>query len=139
MNINTIVEEYGWFVAKFEATKYLPSFVYTIGLWKTFQHPELIIFGLQLQTMHEILNIGGELVREHKIPKIGEITDNFFESSKAVIIPVDESSMKDYFGYGIEYYQGDFLAHQIIWTDRNNKFPWDKDFGRRKLFRSKSL
>jgi len=34
------VNEFGWYVAIFEATKYLPSFAYTIGLWKNFKHPE---------------------------------------------------------------------------------------------------
>ena len=41
------VDQYGCHVALFEAT-YLPSFSYTIGLFSSYQHPEIIVFGLSL-------------------------------------------------------------------------------------------
>ncbi len=127
-NIKRVVEEHGWYVCKFLATDYLPSFCYTIGLWKNYQHPELISFGLTTDTLHSILNIGGDLVRNGQKLKANTEYDDFFEQSSAMIIDVHERNLKDYFGYGIWYNEGDFPAMQIIWKDRYGKFPWEKRF-----------
>ena len=54
--IKECIEEFGWFVGMFESTNNEPSFAYTIGLWKTFSHPEIISFGLPIETLQTILN-----------------------------------------------------------------------------------
>jgi hypothetical protein len=37
-----------------------PGFAFTIGLYQRFRHPELLVFGLPLDTMHLMLNGAGE-------------------------------------------------------------------------------
>jgi hypothetical protein len=32
------IEKFGWAVLLLEATDYLPSFAYTVGLWKNYNH-----------------------------------------------------------------------------------------------------
>ena len=127
-NIKRIVEEHGWFVGKFPATDYLPSFCYTIGLWKNYQHPELISFGLTIETLHSIFNIGGNLVKGGKKLQSNMEYDDFFEQGTAMVIDVNEQNLKDYFGYGIWFNEGTFPAMQIVWKDRNGKFPWEQEF-----------
>ena len=66
MDNDKLIEEikhYGWTVILVEATYYLPSFTYTIGLWKTYNHPELISFGKKANILHSILNTSGEVKR----------------------------------------------------------------------------
>lgn len=46
------VEMYGWHAAMFETNGYLPTFVYTVGLYKTFGHAEIISFGQKLELLH---------------------------------------------------------------------------------------
>lgn len=133
------VEEYGWYVPLFPATAYLPSFAYTIGLWKNFNHPELIAFGLSTDTLHAVLNFGGEIVKAGgKLVPNSRYTD-FFENSEAYIIEVDERNIRDYFGYGIWYNKEPFKALQIVWTDRNEKFPWENDFEEQFLYKQPLL
>ena len=50
------IEKYGLSVILIEATDYLPSFAYSIGLWQKYNHPEIICFGLGVQTLHNIVN-----------------------------------------------------------------------------------
>jgi hypothetical protein len=45
------IEKYGLSVIIIEATEYLPSFAYSIGLWQKFSHPEIICFGLTTKTL----------------------------------------------------------------------------------------
>jgi hypothetical protein len=45
------IEKFGWEVLIIEATEYLPSFAYTVGLWENYKHPEIISFGLTTKTL----------------------------------------------------------------------------------------
>jgi len=123
------IATHGWHVVMIEATDYLPGFAYTVGLWKNYQHPELISFGLSVKTLHSILNIGGDIAKSGQQFSINKSYDEFFESSPTQILKVDKRNIADYFGYAIWFYnQEAFPALQLVWTDRNNKFPWDSGY-----------
>ncbi|CAM3782713.1 DUF4262 domain-containing protein [Flavobacterium branchiophilum] len=123
------IEKLGWAVMLLEETDYLPSFAYTVGLWKNFNHPEIISFGLPTNTLQIILNDAGEIAKAgHKIEE-GKNYGDFFENSDTQFLKVDTRNISDYFGQAINYYQtSDFPAIQLVWTDQNNHFPWDKVF-----------
>lgn len=134
------IREYGWAVLLIEATDYLPSVAYTVGLWKNYNHPELISFGLTNNTLHSIINIGGELVKDgHKL-QVGRDYNDFFENGIAQFIQVDPRSLKDYFGYAIAFNDSAvFPALQLVWTDRNNRYPWDANFDEEFVYRQPLL
>jgi hypothetical protein len=125
--LSSEIDEFGWKVILLEATDYLPSFAYTIGLWHNYNHPELISFGLTTKTLADILNIGGDLVKSGQVISIGKTYDDFFENSKTEFIKVDSGNIPDYFGYAINSFYGanSFSALQLVWTDRKDNFPWN--------------
>ena len=57
------IEEFGWHVVMIPDDDEGPAFAYSIGLFKSFGHPEVILFGLDLGVMHQIINLIGEEVR----------------------------------------------------------------------------
>ena len=59
------IEEHGFHVVKVMGEQAYPPFAYTIGLTVSFDHPEIVIFGLNddLDFMHEVLNELGARVR----------------------------------------------------------------------------
>ncbi len=123
------IEKFGWTVLLIEATDYLPSFAYTVGLWKNYQHPEIISFGLTTKTLHLILNDAGEIAKTGRTIEVGKNYDDFFENSNTQFVNVDSRNIADYFGQAINFYNSkEFPAIQLIWTDRNNKFPWDNEY-----------
>lgn len=123
------IKKYGLSVAMIEATDYLPSFAYSIGLWETYNHPELICFGLRIETLHSLINGVAELIKNGKKIEVGKIYNEIFESGRAEFIQVDKGNLGDYFGTAIDYYKTlDFPALQLVWTDRNDKFPWETSF-----------
>ena len=129
MKLTEDIRNYGWSVIIIEATDYLPSFAYTVGLWESYKQPELISFGLTNNTLHTILNEAGNIIKSGQVITINFEYDNFFQNSKTEFIKVDKRNISDYFGYAIEYYKtNDFPALQLIWTDRNNLFPWDDKY-----------
>lgn len=126
---NSDIEKYGLTVIMIKATDYLPSLAYSIGLWKKFGHPELISFGLSTETLHSIINLAADIVKSGQKLQTGKTYSDFFESGKAECLTVDKRNISDYFGYAIDFYDtSDFPALQLVWTDRNDRFPWDKGF-----------
>ena len=128
---NTIsnIEKFGLTVIIIEATDYLPSFAYSIGLWQKFKHPEIISFGFTTETLHGIINNAADIVKDGAPIETGKDYTNIFETGKATFIKIDPLNISDYFGYAIDFYNTkDFPALQLVWTDRNNKFPWESGF-----------
>ncbi len=123
------IEKYGLQVIMVDSSSYLPSFAYSIGLWEKYKHPEIICFGLPRDLSHAILNDVADLVKEGDNLTPNKTYLNIFKDSKAEFLKVDQENINDYFKVTIKHYNSDlFPALQLIWTDRNDKFPWEKDF-----------
>lgn len=123
------IERYGLSVVKIEATNYLPSFVYSVGLMETLNHPEIICFGLSTQLMHQIVNDVAELIKVEGTLSLDKEYGNIFSDSRAKFLEVDKRNIEDYFGAAIKYYNTtEINGFQLVWTDRNNKFPWEDGF-----------
>jgi len=123
------IEKYGLTVIMVEATDYLPSFAYSTGLWEKYKHPEIISFGLAVKTLHTVINDVADLVRGGQIIKTGKNYPDIFSNGRAEFLNVDKRNLTDYFGYAIDFNNSrEFPALQLVWTDQNNKFPWENDF-----------
>lgn len=133
------IDKFGLSVIVVEATEYLPSFAYSIGLWQKYKHPELICFGLSTKTLHTIINDTAKLIESGQYIQPNETYDNIFENSKTEFLKVDNRNLSNYFGTGIDFYNSNFPALQIVWTDRNNKFPWETDFETEFIYRQPLL
>ena len=123
------IEKYGHSVIKIEGTLYLPPFAYSIGLLETYNHPEIICFGLSLNILHTLINDIAENIKSGINYYPEKVYDNIFRSKKAKFLSVNQNNISDYFGAAIEYYnKKDFPAIQLVWPDINNKLPWEEDF-----------
>ena len=126
------IEKYGLQVMGISSTDYLPSFSYSVGLYETYQHPEIICLGLPTNLAHVIINDVAELIKNGETIKPYTHYDNIFKDSRAEFLAVDTRNIEDYFGAALNYYQHDnFSALQLVWTDRNDKFPWEDGFEER--------
>ena len=91
------IEKYGLSVIQIEATTYLPSFAYSVGLTETFNHPEIICFGLSIQLLHEIINDVADIIREEGKIDPDKEYDNVFQNSRAKFLKIDKRNIGDYF------------------------------------------
>ncbi len=108
---------------------HLPGFAYSIGLYESFGHPEIICFGMNLNLMGELINETANWIRkDRKIEEYLSYSD-FLENVDVKFLPVKKSFYDDYLAFGINYYNGDnFPVMQLVWPDKENKFPWEEDF-----------
>lgn len=134
------IEKFGIQVIMIASTDYLPSFAYSIGLTKTFNHPEIICFGLSKGLGHQIINDVAEIIKKGEVIEIGKIYSEIFENSRATFLKVDQRNIADYFGAALNFYENEeFSALQLIWTDRNDRFPWENNFEEEFLFKQPLL
>lgn len=124
------IEKYGLQVVGIEATSYLPSFSYSVGLYESYQHPEIICFGLPMNLAHEIINDVADLIKNgQRIIPNQDYNDKIFKESRAQFLLLDIRNLKDYFYAAFNYYQHyNFSALQLVWTDRHDHFPWEEGF-----------
>lgn len=123
------IDKFGLQVILVTSTSYSPSFAYSIGLTKTYSHPEIICFGFSNSLGLDIINDVAEIIKGGKTIESGKIYTEIFKDSRATFLKVDKRNIGDYFGAGLNYYEDEeFNALQLIWTDRNDKFPWEDNF-----------
>jgi hypothetical protein len=119
------IATHGWHVIKVFEDAEGPGFAFTIGLYKRFAHPELVVFGLPLETMHLMLNAAGEAIRAGQTFGVGQKSDDILQGYSCTFRPFPREHYEAYLGSGRWFYDGDdFPALQLIWPDREHRFPW---------------
>lgn len=123
------IQKYGLSVVKVDGNGYAPAFAYSVGLTETMNHPEIICFGLPKNLMHALINDVAEIIRvDGKIDLDREYT-TVFKNSRAAFLQVDAENIGEYLRVAARHYDTtDFDVIQLVWTDRNNKFPWEEEF-----------
>ena len=127
--ITDAVAEHGWFVAKIEAGESddEPAFAYTVGLYKTYDHPELICIGLPTDVMHVMLNNCGHLIKTGPKPPVGPPFAEVLDDFKVLLREVRaRNSYDEHVGYAIWLNGGrEFPLLQLVWPDKEGRFPGD--------------
>jgi hypothetical protein len=131
-NLLLRLERHGWFVMKVGAGDGAPAFAYSLGLFENFNHPEIILFGLDLETMHTLINDVGELVRSGQRFAAGDTSDQLLDGFTCAFRPVAKSQYGAHVTYTVWYYGNEeFPVLQLVWPDMNGRFPWDGEFDER--------
>lgn len=103
------------------------EWAFSIGLFHSFGHPEVIIFGLPFQRCMDIVNVIGKEVQSGK--RYGsqkQYDDILQEPYQCCFREVSRQHFREYVGYGLWFYEDDpFPLLQCFWPDQNRLFPWD--------------
>lgn len=95
---------------------------YTVGLWQSYQHPELIIFGLPAQRGQKLL----EQAVNHLPLELHQDTTSLTQDYSLRPLPVNMQYHREFLSYNRWFYRGDhFQAWQLIWPDADYRFPDD--------------
>ena len=123
------VQQHGWHVLGVEADDEGPGFAYSIGLFHTFRHAEIIVFGLAVKVMHPIINAIGEQVRKGSPFEHLDEAGDVLEGYNVCFRTVERKHYREYLGYARWFYQGDdFPVLQCVWPDKQHRYPWHPDF-----------
>jgi hypothetical protein len=123
------VEKHGLSVMLVAAEEDAPRFAYSIGLWRSFNHPEILVFGLNEQVAGNVLNELASRIRAGGRCETGRDYEGLLEGYNCVFRDVPRNCYPEYFGYAMHFYQtNDFPALQLVWPDKAHRWPWDIEF-----------
>lgn len=121
------VERYGLHVLKIGAEVDSPTFAYSVGLYHTFGHPELIILGLDLDVMHRLLNDVAAALRAGRRYSAGDVSDEFVEGYPVTFRTVPRRQYAAYLGWANWFHGGlEYPVLQMIYPDRERRWPWEE-------------
>jgi len=125
------VANIGWHSLHVTGDGAIPDFVYSVGLMETYGHPEIIVFGLPMETMHDLLSNfvagidGGRLFA--RAGSYDGIVDGFSLATR----PMNTQNHCDFVGYALWHRAfvgkgGDLRVVQCFWPDKAGVFPFEK-------------
>jgi hypothetical protein len=131
--IRAAIAEHGWFcTAVFDPDGAEPDFAYSVGFTQTLRQPEFIIFGLPSDTAKPILWDVFDGLKSGRVPEDGLRWSDLIQGYDCVIRRVHPTQVtREYFNsalwlWGDPAERGEPLsAYQIVWPDRDGRFPWD--------------
>jgi hypothetical protein len=104
-----------------------PPFCYSLGFSRTWNHPELLLYGLGFDDSATVLTGLADAVRSGRRFAHGDLDSDTFNRPVAfVAIPPDECFGR--FVVTIEYYAANFDALQVVTPDRAGRFPWHAEY-----------
>jgi hypothetical protein len=105
------------------------AFAYSIGLAITHAQPEMLIGGLAMGTMHAAINDVQALMAKGQRFADGDRVSGLFAGYDAVLRKVRKDAYADTLVWASRLHGGDdFEALQIVWPDREHRFPWDEGY-----------
>ena len=123
------IQRVGWHVVKVFVPKGEegPDWAFSIGLFHTFGHPEVILFGLPLDRCMTLVNVIGQQVKGGAVYQSGEeYADILQDPYKCAFRDVGRDHYRDYVGYASWFYETDpFPLVQCFWPDKEGLFPWE--------------
>ena len=124
--LQDIITRRGWVVQPVVETDDPPgAFAYTIGLQKTFGHPELALFGFEPSYMQEILNTLAQRVKKGETLPVNLPYGEVFGSVPVVLIPVQQRQAEFFRAFNTFYPPGEMPpVLQVIIPDNTGRFPW---------------
>lgn len=110
-------------------------FSYTVGLWHTFEQPEVVVFGLPEEVAHSLLNALADNASEGAKYPAGTSHDDLLHGYPVRMLEIAGDKFDALFGLARWAYEGeDFHAVQLVYPDKQGRWPWDESA--RKGFRA---
>ena len=119
------IANYGWHCVNLHPEGEPVGYAFTIGLFQSYGHPELVIFGLSAKVAHQILATVADAAKSSAPLDLAQPTDALINDYMCCFVEVPLTEYYEHVGYCRWYYQGDgFPLYQVVWPSREGFFPW---------------
>lgn len=123
------IAEHGWHVIKVMEDGPSPEFCFSVGLYKTFGHPEIIIIGLDMDLAHELINLMGDEISAGGSFTAGEFYEDIIEDYACYMLAVEEEYYEDWIGTAIGFYGAkNFPVLQCVYPNMDRIYPWQPEW-----------
>ena len=116
------VDRVGWHVVQIVDAD--PAFVFSIGLYHSFGHPEIMIAGLPIRIGADLINRIGRRIEKGEIFSDSDVVDGIADTYPMGFRKMSEEFYGEYLGSAIWFYESsDFPVLQCVWPDRESRLP----------------
>lgn len=139
------IQKFGWHANGIPGEGSSPDWAYSVGLFAKYGQPELIVFGLDIETMHEMISRYVDLLQSGKKFHVAESLRDKKRSPKTILridgiipdqpcalrevqLPWREPLLRSASWY---YHYQEYPVFQCFWPDRHGYFPWDTHCNKR--------
>lgn len=128
------VARYGWHVPHIFADESGPGYSFSVGFYLKFGHPEILVMGLSQPVATQFINLIGGHLSTGRVFRPRERTNDLAQGFECSFIPIAIEHYQYYLGYNIWFYRSlkqPFPALQLVWPDKQGRFPWESDYDQR--------
>jgi len=119
----------GWHVVQVAPQGGHHGWAFSIGLFHTFRHPEIVVFGLPDDVMDTLIHTIGNAIRRGVAFQDGHENPDLMRPYRCVFKTVEPLWYARVLAHATWFYGGhDFPALQLFWPDREHRFPWHEAF-----------
>lgn len=124
------IHQYGWHVVAIPPEADTPGWAFSIGVFKTLGWPEIIVFGLDQEVAHWLINEVGRRAKEERATYApGDQVSGLLEGVSCRFERVLGKWYVPFLGTALWYYFGpNFPVLQCIWPDHDGNYPWEEGF-----------
>lgn len=123
------IKVHGWHVNGIEGDDKSPAWAYSVGIYAKYRQPEIIIFGLDIESMYEMIDHYVTAVKQGLIVSDSACVSGLIEDRDCVVRDVYPKWRELLLRSSAWYYHHEqFPAVQCFWPDSKGRFPWDKGF-----------
>jgi hypothetical protein len=121
------IAEYGWHAVNVIEDDGHPPWSFTIGLYETWNHPELIVIGRSRATAHKMLECLATQIENGSAPDFADHDPYPLLGIPCHFIEVNPRYYSDYVGFALWFYRKrQFPLYQIVWPNNESLYPWDR-------------
>jgi hypothetical protein len=108
-----------------------PAHAHTVGLFRSWDHPEVAMFGLPPEVLRAAVVRLGERVRRGERFEHGDVDADVLDDRAVAFRRIVPRQCAAYLSRAVWYHGGArFPALQAVWADGEGRFPWDRWFPR---------
>lgn len=118
-------------ILRIAGDEHAPNYAFSIGLYLNYGQAELIIFGLDPNDASIIINDIRDRTAMGRTYAAGDVCDDLFVDQKVCFIEMPLHAYSAYLGTAIWFYENlprPFPCLQIVWPDREGRFPWETGY-----------
>lgn len=125
--INT-ADEHGAAVLHVPGDESGAPYAFTVGSWRCFGKPEVVVIGLPKEVAHTVLNTYVQRSQGGERFATGRLYDGFLQGCPVTFEKVAKVHYPEYLGSAFAVYASDgFPAVQLIVSTPEGSFPWHAD------------
>ena len=104
---------------------------FSVGFFRSWDHPELALFGLEPDELRAAIEGLGERIRAGERFEHGDYADGVAGGRELAFRRIVPRHYAAHLGHAVWYHGGSrFPALQAVWSDDEGHFPWDRWFRR---------